>query len=736
MSTLIRRSLALSIAVMLCSQAAWARDADAAAQRLLAALDRQDRWLGDGQNGDNWRDWLRNNELRAQIAAGAAADMEVVGQILDLYRGVHHGLRHRRFGAVRRALDRWLAQLPAAGFEELPNLARAADDQYNAPRPDQLTTTFQGVARSSAELDEYLTPGGDNGTAWKQYLLWEQLQAQLGASAEEARLDVLDQVRVRIRDYYEGLELPIFQDLALAIDDYINARLAAFGEDPRGDFQARLAALGDALQRLGDEPAGDTLEEVARHVEWLERRRHADRLLHRLRRHFRNPNLWVYVSEGVIADALATDVDEREPVRDMILGTSISGTGHTTGVVRVDLVESPDEALLHAVFVGQTRTRTVGINGPAQIDSVGRVDFRAVKKLVLDEHGLRAWPTDASADTRTTTLGVSSRRCLGRRLIQRIASRRVAESKRTGEIIGSRHAEERIGDRMDTRVGELLEGDDEGLLDTYRDPLIRRGAYPERIDFSTTDDSLEVHWLQTVAGLASPTPHPPLAGNPDIAFRVHESMVNNFAADMLGGYHLTEQDLQTALVEMLGELPERFQAEEGKEPWSITFDRFRPITVRFGANRLGLIVRGSRFTSGDKEYARPMNISVEYAIEPAENGVRLVRQDDVVVLPPGFRKGQRLGIQDTTLRNLLIRRFNRMLDAEFVVNVIELPEEYQHLGQLVVDELKSDIGWLATAWMLEPATADATTTASLSGTGEAEPALSSQVARSARTADR
>ncbi len=49
--------------------------------------------------------------------------------------------------------------------------------------------------------------------------------------------------------------------------------------------------------------------------------------------------------------------------------------------------------------------------------------------------------------------------------------------------------------------------------------------------------------------LAAPTP-PPSAIKTDMVLRVHESLINNFALDALGGMTVNEDNFQKALIDM------------------------------------------------------------------------------------------------------------------------------------------------------------------------------------------
>ena len=56
-----------------------------------------------------------------------------------------------------------------------------------------------------------------------------------------------------------------------------------------------------------------------------------------------------------------------------------------------------------------------------------------------------------------------------------------------------------------------------------------------------------------------------------MVLRVHESMINNFALDALGGMTVNEDKFQKAVIDMFGKLPEKMKRDENQPPWTITF---------------------------------------------------------------------------------------------------------------------------------------------------------------------
>jgi hypothetical protein len=108
-------------------------------------------------------------------------------------------------------------------------------------------------------------------------------------------------------------------------------------------------------------------------------------------------------------------------------------------------------------------------------------------------------------------------------------------------------------------------------------------------------------------------------------------------------------------------------------------------------------IRGQQYTSGNREF-KAMNVSATYKIERTPVGVKLLRQGELVILPPRHRPGQTLTSAQVTLRTLLRKRFDTLLEPEIVSQGLELPGKWKKLGKLSLAHLDCNQGWLVLAW--------------------------------------
>ncbi len=685
------RSLATAAAISLvCLNCTSAAD-DAASAPVSEALANLEEWLGTGANREAWDKYLNLTGLQAELEQGEGANRAAIDGVVEQLDGGAAGLDLPRFRKLRDALSAWSDELSVAQAPSLPEAVLGAESRFVPVTEEEADQTKAALETALAELQAYLT--GDNGQRWREHLQLDSLREQL--ESETPDLSKLAAVEQQFTADHVGLEMPVFADVGNALDRYISI-VVARRDDLKERYVAQLKGLAEELKQYVDNPSGDLAVGIGAKLGWLQRVRQADGLVRAVRRRYSHPNLFVAASARLVAAGIEQPVDETAPVHDYILGTDISGTGHTVGKVTVRLVPSEENAMLEIVLAGQTLTKTVGRNGPATIYSDGTVQISGSKRIVIDASGFKSYPATGTAVAVTKTRGVGAQR----QIVQRIASRKVAQQKSQGERIASDHAAARIRQRVEDQAGDQLSQAHADYVQKFRNPLLRRREFPELLQFRTTEDALLVTGLH--AGrmrLGAPTDPPAVDGDYDLVVRVHESMINNMAAALLSGVTLKEEEVQQKVIDLRGELPEQLESEPDRDPWSITFAAGRPVSIKFADDGFEVTIRGQRFTSGERDF-RAMNITAKYKVEISGNGVRMVRQGDLVVLPPNFVPGKsRLSSQQISWQTTLERRFGKFLEPEIKSEGLELPGNWKKAGRLDLKILQCKAGWLAVAWV-------------------------------------
>jgi hypothetical protein len=204
--------------------------------------------------------------------------------------------------------------------------------------------------------------------------------------------------------------------------------------------------------------------------------------------------------------------------------------------------------------------------------------------------------------------------------------------------------------------------------------------------------------------LAAPDAMPAVVEVADMSLCVHESMINNMAADALSGKTIYEEELQAAVLEMFGRLPERMKGDEDGVPWGITFANKQPISVSFADDAFTITLRGAKYYKGAEGHPG-MNVSATYKIAKTEQGFKAVRQGDLEVLPPDFvpGSGAKVDARRQIIRTLLMKRFTKVFESELIGEGLILPGKWEAAGKLVPVQLVCQKGWLVIAWKRSPA---------------------------------
>jgi len=553
--------------------------------------------------------------------------------------------------------------------------------------------------RTVARLDERLTEDGSGGDAWRAYLKWAILAEALRQPQPD--LGALDEVYWRFDADYRGLELVWFADVRLAARHYLNLRRGVGNpEMVQTAFERLRESLPGRLRAYAKAPTPSEAAVLGEALGWLADFEQGRGLLREVDRRLRRPNCVIELSRSLVSAGLAGPIDEPTPIRDVILGTTIRGTGQTEGELSVEFLPDEEDAVVDLVMLARTESTNVGYNGPVRIYSQGTTDLGARKRLLISAEGIRALPSVAEAATRTKIQGVRAVR--GGRIVEKIAWRKVCQSKRQAEAISSQHAEERLNRRIDQQAAEMVRDANEGFHNRFRRPLWERRILPDPLRFSTTEDAVRVVGL--TAGptqLAAPNDPPKLEKPLDLSVRVHESMINNAAATLLAGRTLSEEDFLATLGDLLGEVPERFQPDEEDEPWAIQFAPREPFTVTFADGGLTMAIHAVKFNRGGSEHPG-MDVKATYKIDKADGKYVLVRQGELWIFPPGFEPGKgRISTREQTLRQLLEKRFGRILEATLKPRGELSPKgRWEKVGKLRVAHWTSQGGWMTLGWNL------------------------------------
>jgi hypothetical protein len=407
------------------------------------------------------------------------------------------------------------------------------------------------------------------------------------------------------------------------------------------------------------------------------------------------------VDESLLARGVNRPVNDVSPINDVVLGTRVRGTGRTSGLVFLDFVPSDGRATVDLALDATNHSDTKGSQGPVTVRTLGTTKVGARKRVLIDDQRIMSMPVDAQASTDTRTAGIGVSKKFGQRLIRRIASKKIAEMRPRAEAIAEGRARDKVREQFESQTSGPIAQAARDYQAKFRQPLMERGWYPEMLNLATTQSRLQVTARKALADqIAAFTPPPAVDPDAVLSARVHESMVNNSAEITLGGRTITQKFVEEQLRKNNMAVPAELQNDADQKPWSITFAKRRPVEMDIDDRRVKMTVHGTRYTSGEREFDA-MDVSATYRIEPGHPGIRLVRDGDVQIYPPGFVPGggKKLSLQQTSLRGILQKRFNKVFKEVVDVEPLKLPGELEKSGPLPIEQLDArKDGWLAAGW--------------------------------------
>jgi len=589
------------------------------------------------------------------------------------------------------------AESPRPTIEQLVAACASAKTAFAPPTEADLKQARAELLASVARLDARLrAPGGEG---WRAFLRWKDMQEQL-ARGKTPDLAVLDAVYARYASGNNGLELVWFADVRQALRRYLTTARAIGDPKLKAQYEALLDVLPKHLQEYHGNPTTEGATVIGEAIRWLEEAGQAAELIQAVRRHFSHPNLFLELSADLIGAGIAGPVDDTGPVVDVILGTNIRGTQHTTGELTVELIPRDTFAEISTVFRGTIHSDTVGSNGPARITSEGVTRVASRKSLRVDAEHVWTLPTKSRAITSTTIKSVRTVR--GGPGIQQTARDRAYSQKSQAEQIAARHAEQRINERLDEEADKQTAKLAKDFQEKFRKPLLERKLFPEQLRFHSTTAAVHATALHGgVAGLGASGPPPALEGDYDLIVRLHESAVNNLMAAAWAGMIVEEEAFRARITELLESTPAWLEPDEEAQPWTITFARREPISVTFADGGFTVTISGRTYTRGENSYPG-MNVKAAYKIQRAGEGFTAVRQGGLEILPPGFasEQGKQLSARQQVLRSLLEKRFGKIFQEQLVPEPFALPGEWEKAGKLALAKWEASGGWLVLAWKL------------------------------------
>ncbi|MFW6170162.1 MAG: hypothetical protein ACODAD_06705 [Planctomycetota bacterium] len=573
---------------------------------------------------------------------------------------------------------------------------RDSRDEFRVTTKVEVAAARSETRRKMVALNQVFNSAGAHGRAWQEYLLLDQLAAQL-ERGENGDPEALLRILERFRGDHAGLERPESMQLRTALERYYHRTVACDNETSREEFLRRLGQLEKLVGMLSDGFNSKTLQKIGLHLRWLRQREQAPAVVEAVRDLAPGANVRLTVSREFLDRVIPDRVDRVDPMKDCVLGTTIRGTSHLVGNMTVVPLPCQHEVQLGVRLRGEADTSGRGYHGPVRMRVVGTAVVEATGDILFGSEGFRRGATRAhvSATGRPTSMWTTYRSRIADGLAMHIARRRAARTQQTANYIASRNAEQRLKRQVDEEVQTHLDVLQDIYLDHFRKPLLRRRMFPRVFRATSHEQGARLDMLlATDTQTGAPRPGPLPESQTAFSVHIHATAINNLADTLLAGRTIGQSELRE-FVHYLFTGESQAPSVEQEDQFQIVLADERPLTFHADDSRITLKVRTQRFVTDRAKYP-PMNLTIRYTPRWAEEAGLPTWLTELEVLPPGFHKqgDRRMSVREIAARRFISRVLERELTSSNRLGTIAFPDLSTALDDLVVTQLIVDDGWI------------------------------------------
>jgi hypothetical protein len=677
---------------------------DLSSESCRVALAGVDGWLKANPSRDRWETYLCLADLRDALDKSRNNEQtqrKILTTTIRRLSAPAAELGLAPLARLREALISLVNDKYRLKVEQLPAHVRALPPTFRLYSVAEIEKTKKSLQAELQTLGEYLTAAGANGSGWKQYLEWDQWYGKM-SKGELFETPLLITIYKKFHSGYPGLGSPPFAKSKDAFALYLRRELTADTTEAQGNIDAHCERLALHLELLAKPLPDDWDAKQAEALAWLDLCGQHPEVVADLRERMSRPNIVMQVSAEFLDGALRRNIDSHSPVHDVILGANISGTAHTVATMQSRLIPDAHRGLLELTAKGTCYSRTTADAGKVDVYSRGETPFDGTAHVIFDERGAHVDTFTFRAQSHSTTLGMSTKaRPMFERLVDRVATRKIAEQAAEADRIASRHAESHLTQRFNNEAKKGLDALNRTWWDKVRQPLLAAGEFPDQMRFSTTADSLRIAAREAnLFQLASPEDAPPVEGQPAVGIRIHQSGINNLFAGIWPGRNVKQQDLRTTLTQILSRISKHLGGDNLEEPWSGRLAEHQPIQVKFEDNGFQVTIRSQRFTSGTTEHGA-VDMAADYKLRLDGQNLVAERQGNVRFHGPEVivKVGEQLNAAPEGPKAILQYPVEKLFPKEVVLeSPLPLPEAWRAIGPLELTSYQCEHGWLSLNW--------------------------------------
>lgn len=528
------------------------------------------------------------------------------------------------------------------GFSTIVASIAAAKSEYHAPPASSLKNTRDELKLAVGRLNVWIKArGAENEPAWRTQLGWEQLEKQLALEIPQPK--ELEGVLARFETGSAGLELKPLSDVRTALRAFLTQSRYAAASDLKAEYRARLDELAVRLPAYEQSLSQADADKIGETLAWLEGANLAPELTAAIRQRHCHENIRAvlilkpdFIRESLPLDDSALTNVQRS--RNTILGTDTVSTVRTTAELATALADNSTKGEIRLNFNGTATCRdTVGRNGPATIYSHGQMRLHATQAVTIDRDGLHAEMLGAGARVRTEIDDIEMSNLVFKKLTTIVAKKKVASKKEEAEEEAGRLAARQFRQQIEKQTAAPLAVTQAFYQSWLRDPLERVGMFPDKIDFRSKQESMELTASLRLGEKQQLGGHKPLPklGYHNASVIFHQSFFNNAPRGWIhpGTSLVRDDEIERLLHFLVGRVPRELRVYTGKPRWSMMLAA-RPFEVSIdnGKMHLTLVLDGLRQQG---QTSPPLRATGLYVPEITRFGPQFNRQGSLNIVFQG-----------------------------------------------------------------------------------------------------
>jgi hypothetical protein len=360
---------------------------------------------------------------------------------------------------------------------------------------------------------------------------------------------------------------------------------------------------------------------------------------------------------------------------------------------------------------GASCAESYGFQTAFQVHTRSFIPFEVRKRITVNGRLINPYPASAVASAHSELLGLANMRGEECKLSVLFARARASQDKPTAEMIVADRARVRLAREFDDEVyAQLAERHD--TLAQGLDFARALNMTPRPFEWSTSAEQVHLKITVPAPGQSSASPPPAVARSTDLAFAVHQSLLNELASQTIAGQTFSFDQMADVirnviplflgndqLYDDVSAVKRKVKAlqKTGVNPLMIEFAQRRPLTVTFADQGFTLGIHAARFKEGGTTFPA-VDLRAAYRIEKTSTGFVAVRKGEVQVLSSAASMKV-----DPRLRSRLGTSYNLLFVDRIAVTAMPLPTvlgaESTRTGRLVPVQLAARDGWLQFSWV-------------------------------------